>query len=356
MKVVQLIDSLDPGGAERLAVTFANTLSQEIDGSFLCTTREEGLLKATIKKEVGYLFLNRRWVLDIRALFSFNSFIRNNQITIIHAHATSFFFATLAKILNPSLKIVWHDHYGKSEFLNERPAKALKICSYFFAHIFSVNQILSKWAEEKLFCKSTCYLQNIVDLSDSDHETQLKGIDGKRIICLANLRPQKDHINLLKAFQRTLKTYSEWTLHCVGKNFKDDYYEMLNQFIADNNLNNSIYFYGSCPDVKHILSQCEIGVLSSKSEGLPIALLEYGQAGLAVIATNVGDCNLVINSNEVGQLIESENEEVLQIALNHYISDIKERNKVAMNLNKRVDDHYSQQAVIDKLKEVYSEI
>ena len=73
MKVVQLIDSLDPGGAERLAVTFANILSQEIDGSFLCSTRQEGLLKASIKNEVGYLFLNRKWIFDLKALFRFKN-------------------------------------------------------------------------------------------------------------------------------------------------------------------------------------------------------------------------------------------------------------------------------------------
>ena len=40
MRVLQLIDSLDAGGAERVAVTYANTLCEYIDASYICVTRK----------------------------------------------------------------------------------------------------------------------------------------------------------------------------------------------------------------------------------------------------------------------------------------------------------------------------
>ena len=56
MKVLQLIDSLNAGGAERVAVNYSNSLASRIEASFLCTTREEGVLKGSLSKNVQYLF------------------------------------------------------------------------------------------------------------------------------------------------------------------------------------------------------------------------------------------------------------------------------------------------------------
>ncbi|WP_411895305.1 glycosyltransferase [Winogradskyella sp. A2] len=352
-KVIQLIDSLDAGGAERLAVTYANMLVKEIDGSFLCTTRKEGLLKSSLKEEVGYLFLNKKSSLDFAALRRFNHYLNENEIKIVHAHATSFFFASLVKCFNPKLKIIWHDHYGNSEQLTKRPKLVLKICSLLFNQIFCVNQILVKWSQKHLWCKNIEFIQNIVVLEEVDPITKLSGLDGKRILCLANLRPQKDHLNLFKAFQRVFVTNTDWTLHCVGKDFEDAYSTSIRQFVNEKKLNNSIYFYGSKPDIKNIISQTEIGVLSSKSEGLPIAMLEYGLGNLAVIATNVGDCRQVLDSNELGILVEPENYEELSDAFTYYIDNPKQRKTVSVNFNKKVKEAYSKESIIEKLKMYY---
>lgn len=45
MRIIQLIDSLEAGGAERMAVNFANGLASKADFSGLVCTRKEGLLK-----------------------------------------------------------------------------------------------------------------------------------------------------------------------------------------------------------------------------------------------------------------------------------------------------------------------
>ena len=45
MGVLQLIDSLEAGGAERMAVNYANALTEKITISALVATRQEGVLK-----------------------------------------------------------------------------------------------------------------------------------------------------------------------------------------------------------------------------------------------------------------------------------------------------------------------
>ena len=103
----------------------------------------------------------------------------------------------------------------------------------------------------------------------------------------------------------------------------------------------------------HILSQSTIGVLSSKSEGLPLALLEYGLAGLPVIATNVGDCNKVISNRKEGILIEPKNDKVLAEALIEYIENERMRKEVSQNLHLKVLNSFSESAISESLIDIY---
>ncbi|MBB3123521.1 glycosyltransferase involved in cell wall biosynthesis [Mesoflavibacter sabulilitoris] len=354
MKVLQLIDSLEAGGAERVAVNIANALSAEISKSYLCSTRQEGILKASLDPKVDYFFLNKKRTFDLKAIIKLKSFIKQEQIDIIHAHSSSYFTATLVKLLYPKIKIIWHDHYGNSEFLHQRPKQVLKLCSYFFNHVFSVNQLLASWAERKLYVKSVNYLPNFSVENKQSLVTQLKGVEGKRIVCLANLRPQKDHINLLHAFKAISHKHQDWTLHLVGKDFEDDYTQSIKQYIKDFMLSGGVFLYGSCPDTSAILKHCDIGVLSSKSEGLPLALIEYGLASLPTIATNVGQCKEVIINEQTGLLVPSENSNALSEALESYINNSSKREVLGHSLYLHIDKDFSKKAVISTIKGIYS--
>ncbi|MBN2868120.1 MAG: glycosyltransferase, partial [Flavobacteriaceae bacterium] len=280
--------------------------------------------------------------------------VKQEQIDIIHAHSSSYFTATLVKLLYPKVKIIWHDHYGNSEFLHQRPKQVLKLCSYFFSHVFSVNQLLASWAKNKLYIETVSYLPNFSVENKQALVTQLQGVEGKRIVCLANLRPQKDHINLLNAFKAISYQHQDWTLHLVGKDFEDDYSNTIKQLIVDLKLSNHVFIYGSCPDTSAILEHCDIGVLSSKSEGLPLAILEYGLASLPTIATNVGQCKEVIINEHTGLLVPSENPNALGEAINDYINNPSKRELLGHSLHLHIDKNFSKKAIIDTIKGIYS--
>lgn len=356
MKVLQLIDSLHAGGAERMAVNLANVLADKVDRSFICATRQEGVLKQAINKDVGYLFLNKTSTLDIRAIKTLNTFVKHEAIDVLHAHSTSFFLATLVKLLNKNLKLVWHDHYGQSEFLEHRKTHVLQYCSNYFSHIFSVNEKLETWAQKKLKAPSVSYLSNFIAQSNVEPQTSLKGFQGKRLVCMANLRPQKDHIVLLHAFSEVIKTQKDWTLHLVGKDFRDAYSKKVKAIIRTLNLESHVFLYGSRPDVGPILKQCEIGVLSSKSEGLPLALLEYGLAGLAVVATKVGQCDTVLEHGKLGVLVAPQNSKALQDALEFLIDDVQKRQERAAAFHKSVVNNYASEAIVETLLNTYKTI
>ena len=161
IKVLQLIDSLDAGGGERMAVQLANALSEEIECSTLVCTRRSGILEKDISSKVKLLCLKKTHSLDIVALKKLRRFVKKHNIKIIHAHGTSFFMATLLKLSRPQLKLIWHDHYGFSDMIikNIRPV-ILKICSFFFSQILSVNHKLKNWSKQHLKCKQVDFIQN----------------------------------------------------------------------------------------------------------------------------------------------------------------------------------------------------
>lgn len=347
MRILQLIDSLDTGGAERMAISYANALSEIISYSALVTTRKEGALKSQLSNKAGYLFLNRKGKIGFRAVLKLRKFVKQNKIDVIHAHSTSFFTATLVKLIYPKVRIVWHDHYGNSEFLAKRNSIPLKFCSYLFEGIISVNFKLSNWAQKTLNCSKVIYLPNFVNLqNNSNPETFLQGEQGKRIICLANLREQKNHPMLIEIADTISKNKPDWTFHLIGKDFQNNYSYNLRQLIKAKNLKNHVFVYGSKNDIGNILQQCEIAILTSKSEGLPVALLEYGFYKKPVITTNVGEISSVINNNENGVLIESEDVKSFIEALLYLMENNALKEKLGYNLNKTILKNYSDKAVI----------
>lgn len=349
MRVVQLIDSLEPGGAERMAVNLANVLAEKIEFSGLIATRNEGDLKFSLKPNVKYEFLKKKRKIDFSSILSLRKFIKVNRVAFIHAHSSSFFLATLLKITYPKIKIIWHDHYGNSEFLKERPFKLLKISSLLFFGVISVNEKLKKWCEEKLWCDKVIFLPNFPELSNEKNEvTVLKGHLGKRILCLANLRPQKNHFLVLNIAKLLKESHAEWTFHLVGKDFKDNYSASLLKKISNENLDEHVYLYGSCNDVAAILKQSSIGLITSHSEGLPVALLEYGNFGIPVVSSSVGDIINVIKHQINGILIP--NFEVINFyrGIVDLIDNYELRKELGENLKNEIKKNYTPDSVCGK--------
>lgn len=346
MRVLQLIDSLRPGGAEKMAVNFANGLLPYVEGSYLCCTRQEGLLKAQLKSEVGYIFLNKKSSLDTRAILKLQSYIKENNITIIHAHSSSYFLAGLLKISGGSFKIIWHDHYGESEFLKKREFKILKKFSSLFGGIISVNTVLKNWAIQELHCKNVIELKNFIPNYEDTGSKAIK-LNGSpndfKIICVANLRPQKDHFNLFRAFE-LLEPKKDISLHLIGEDPGTVYSASVLKYLENSYVSHKIHYYGAQSEILPLLQQADLGVLSSRSEGLPLALLEYGIAGLSVVCTNVGQCEEVINN--CGILVEKENSKMLYEGISIYINDRLKMKEEGKMFQQEVRANYSEIGVL----------
>lgn len=356
MRVIQIIDSLEIGGAERMAVNYANALSGKVEFSGLVATRSEGLLLEQLGKNVSYLFLNKKKSIDIKSIFRLRDFVKSNNVKIIHAHSSSFFTAVLTKLIYPKVKIVWHDHFGLRMNQSIKDNKVLILLSFFFSSIFVVNRQLESWSKKNMHCKNVAFIPNFVLTSNlSEQKTKLRGIDGKRIVFLANLKTPKNHLFILKAFYSLRLFEQDWSLHLIGKDYFDEYSQIIKDFVQQNDLEKNVHLYGTKSDVSFILSQASIGVLASTYEGFPVTLIEYGRAGLSVLSTNVGFCSEIIKNEESGLLFNPLLEQDLIDKFQKITNSEKLREDLSSNLRKEVEKYYEEE-VIKKVLLEYSKI
>ncbi|MGO4821816.1 MULTISPECIES: glycosyltransferase [unclassified Flavobacterium] len=347
MRIVQLIDSLEAGGAERMAVNYANALADKIDFSGLVVTRKEGPLLKTISNECSYLFLEKKKTLDFKSIFRLKRYIVKNNVNIVHAHGTSFFTAVLLKLISPKIKIVWHEHYGARVLQSSKDGLILMFCSLFFSAVFVVNKKLEFWVKQHLFCKKVFYIPNFaILLPNIIKSTVLKGVPGKRIVCLANLKKPKNHLDLIKCFYHLQLNKLDWSLHLIGEDYQDDYSRQLKEFLDCNNLENAVFIYGAKNDIQNILSQSTIGVLVSTSEGFPVSLLEYGLSALPTLSTNVGSCPEIIIDKKTGLLFNPVERSELKKQLNSIVLNKAMRDQCGQKLQMHVLENFSEYKIL----------
>lgn len=352
LKVLQITDSLNVGGTEVLAVNMANGFLDENIQSYFCTTRQEGFLKNNLDKNVDYIHVNKKSTIDLKALSKIRKFVKHHNIKIIHAHSTSLFFGVCLKFLVPKVKLFWHNHTGANIYLKGIKFKLICFLTKFVDGIINVNEELNSWSSKRLHHRNTLKLYNFPFFTTHQKTTTLFGEEGKRIVCLAALRAEKDHLNLLHAFNSIVKKHPSWTLHCIGKDYNDVYSKKIKRYIEENKLDNHVFLYGMCADVKHILQQSSIGVLSSKSEGLPISLLEYGLAKLPVITTKVGECEKVINNSKA--IVPSQKSHIFANKLLNIIENPLVRNEISSSLYNNVISIYSKEKFMTSIKMFYT--
>ncbi|MEO8516051.1 MAG: glycosyltransferase [Flavobacterium sp.] len=356
MRVLQIIDSLNAGGAERIAVNYANALADKIEFSGIVVTRKEGILEKQLDKKVSYFFLNKKKTIDFHSIRMLKKIIVQNNIDILHAHGTSFFTAFLVKLILFRVKIIFHEHNGdrsNQSFFKNIP---LFVSILFFNKILVVNKQIENWFH-KIGVKKAVYFPNFASLEVVDFEkTTLNGETGTRIVCLANLRDPKNHQILLKAFHEFNMQKENWTLHFVGKNYKDDYAENIIKLIKELSLTKAVFLYDAKSDIANILSQATIGVLCSTYEGFPVTLLEYGLSNLPVISSDVGFCSEVIIHEKTGLLFNPLQSEDLVFQLNKLKNDVTLRHNLSEQLNNLVTSNYSKEKIITNLISTYSTI
>lgn len=129
---------------------------------------------------------------------------------------------------------------------------------------------------------------------------------------------------LLRVWKRLIQEEKDLHLILVGpgeNQFLSCEYE-LKQFVNKHNLD-SVTFTGAVENVYEYLQCSDCFVLPSKSEGLPISLLEAMSCGLPCIATSVGGISDLIENGKNGKLVKVGDEEGIYNAIVELIRNME---------------------------------
>lgn len=355
--VLHILDTLALGGAEQAATNIVNELPRDSYRPYLCTTRSEGPLRDSVAADVGRLTLNRKTRLDVAAIRRLVEFIRRQDIAILHAHGSALFVSVVASCFSPYPIVIWHAHCGRFALENRR-CRAHQVALRRTGVVIAVSRQLAAWCARRLGVQANRIwnIPNMVcETPDPSQIPILPGQPGSRIVCVANIREEKDHLNLIRAMAIVVRRHPSAQLILVGadQSTNSSYCNVVKQEVARNSLSNNISFLGQRRDVRAILAACDIGALSSKVEGLPVSLLEYGAAGLPVVATSVGECEAVLDHGQTGVVVPPESPAKLADGLLSLLDSEQRRAILGERFLHRVREQYSAKPVIERVCNVY---
>ncbi len=294
-----VITSLTVGGAENQALQYAlaikklrlgNPIIVSVGSSGLLTNQLEELeIKFTTYDTQHFFGLSR--FRKIITLFGFAKFIRSlNPHTIIaFTHWPNLICGT-----------IWRTTGANRFFWNQRSVDSdIAITLWERIAIFAQPKYLSNGQAGGNFIANRHGLQNndmhiipnaVIIPSVSLISSKKKGEGIINLVMVANFFPEKDYATLLHAVRIYVdrKDTRKIMVHLIGSapgnspallNMKALAFEL--------QLENHVTFHDKQESVDFYLLDADIGILSTRSEGVSNAILEYMAYGLPVIATDI---------------------------------------------------------------------
>lgn len=166
----------------------------------------------------------------------------------------------------------------------------------------------------------------------------------KKIISVGRLEEQKNFKLLIDAIDKI--DDKNVKLDIVGKgSLKDE----LNQYIVSKKLENRITIIDWSKNVKELLDNADLFVMSSKYEGMPNALMEAMVSGIPCISTDCdfGPSDLIIH-NQNGLLSKDNDLNDLIKNINYAINNYDKMTEMSRNAINYMKGNFSEEIVLSK--------
>jgi glycosyltransferase involved in cell wall biosynthesis len=160
----------------------------------------------------------------------------------------------------------------------------------------------------------------------------------------------KGHIYFLGAAKKILEKIPNVKFILVGDGPLRRRYE---QVAWELNLKNNVYFLGKRNDVASIISNLDISVLSSTSEGFSNVILESMVAGKPVVATNVGGSKEMILDGITGYLVAPADSQAMANAIINLLQNPEKAGAVGAAGRKVIQERFTVEAMVKKHEELY---
>lgn len=314
MRIAFLLNNLNGGGAERVAVTVANALADKGHDISLVLNRRIGPYLSDVAQGVTVLELGRRMLLALPSLLKL---LRREQFDVIMTILDQPSIGAL--LLKPFIGrtrvvVVECNNPLPTEGGMRNPVwraiRELRRWLYPGAdHIISKSEGIKRALVEHFGCREdrVTAIANPVDMTriaalaiaTPDHHW-LRDRQAPLVIAVGRLEPQKDYLKLLVAFAR-LRKHRLARLVILGEGNER---AALEQRARELGIADDIDMPGFAPNPYAFLAAADLYVLSSRWEGWPNALVEALACGTPVVAT---DCDSgprdILQDGRFGKLV-----------------------------------------------------
>jgi glycosyltransferase involved in cell wall biosynthesis len=364
LRVLWLIKGLGPGGAERLLV-----VSARLRDRALVTGRVAYLLawKDALVDElhatgIETTCFEARNSWDIRWLRRLRRLLAREPVDVVHVHSplvaigTRLVVRTLPRDRRPRIVTtehnVWDSHARLTSSMNALTAP-----------LDDARVAVSSGVRASMPARLQATTEVIVHGVDV-HEVQRAaptrastrasfGFGDDVVVCtVANLRATKAYPDLLRAAQQVLSTRDDVRFVAAGQGPLEGELRALH---AELGLGDRFQLLGYRDDTARLMAASDVFCLSSRYEGLPVALMEALALGLPVVATTVGGIAELVTSGCEAVLVPPSRPDLLAEALLDVAADAELRAKMSQQAVERAATLDAEGAV-RRTEAVYREV
>jgi glycosyltransferase involved in cell wall biosynthesis len=355
MHIAQLIQYLDVGGLERMTASLSGELVQMgHDVTVFSYLSEDGPMREAFERAgVEVVRLSKREGFDVRLVGALAAELDRRGVDLLHTHHLGPFLYGRSAAACVGAAVVHTEH---SHEFYDAPRRALVGASMSaLGEVVAVTPEISRW-RERAFGRGCEVIQNGVHVPRPDREgarraRALLGLEEGdfAIGCVARLAPEKDHATLLRAMRVLAMRVARPRLFLIGDGPERAALERMACALGIDDL---VEFMGQRGDVEALLRGMDVITLTSKREGLPLALLEGMARELPVVATAVGGVPELLAEGG-GALAQPGDHGELARALTDYARDPLRRRRDGAFARALVQQQYSIKIMARRYVQIY---
>ena len=173
------------------------------------------------------------------------------------------------------------------------------------------------------------------------------------ILAVGRLANEKGISYLVEAFKLVRRQRDDLKLLIIGAGPLES---SLRQQVADLRLDEAVLFTGYLDNARQYMKYCDLYMISSLTEGLPITLLEAMSEKLPLVSTAVGGIPGVIQHEIHGLLVPAQNPAVLAEAVERVVCESGNARDWVENAYQLVTEKYSACIMANAYEKVYRDL
>ena len=363
-----MVDSLEPGGLERVTCDLAMAQSRQgHEVSVFSLLSTSGFKHELIAAGIPVIEGNKSRSLDWRLLRELRQWVIAQRADIVHAHNfVPNYHAALAcmglrSIPRPAQVCTIHD---MGQRLTQRKLRWLFLASLRRTQRVAMvgQRVHQRFIEDGLVAADRAMtVLNGIPVNRFRHGAGSKNtarqtlgvpLSATLIGCVGRLVPLKNHRRMIEVFAELKPQYPDLHLAIIGDGECRD---ALRAQVKALGLTEHVTLFGHHPDVASLLPGMDVFALPSQTEGLSIALLEACASQLAIVATAVGGNPEIIQDQQTGVLVPPDDNQALSQGLRSLLDAPPWRLELGQRARQWVEDHASDEALEQAYDRCYRE-